>query len=221
MTKLLLPSAAIQTLADLLEQLGGIDPGRVRVSPPPGRAREKDVIALHDHEDRLCELVDGVLVEKVMSTYEALLASWLLYHVWAFLDQHDLGIALGADGMLRLKPKLVRIPDISFISWDRLPSRELPDQPIARLVPDLAVEVLSKGNTKGEMERKLHEYFDAGVSLVWFVQPKTCTVDVYTTPTKVRRLRRDQTLEGGEVLPGFTLPLQKLFNPPGGRRTGR
>ncbi len=169
----------------------------------------------------MCELVDGVLVEKVMGTLEALLAGWLLHHFWTFLNQHDLGTALGADGMMRLRPKLVRIPDVSFISWDRLPTRELPDQPIADLVPDLPVEVLSEGNTKGEMERKLREYFDAGVRLVWFVRPKTRTVDVYTMPTNVRRLRRDQTLDGGAVLPGFALPLRQLFNPPGGPRTNR
>ena len=168
--------------------------------------------AMRDAGDRrLCELVDGVLVEKAVGTKEGLLAGLILYHLWAFLEQHDLGIGLPGDSPVRLKLRLVRIPDVCFISWDRLPTGEIPDEAIAGVVPDLAVEVLSESNTRAEMERKLREYFQAGVRLVWLVDPKTQTARAYTSPAKSRRIGKDQALDGGQVLPGFTLPLKQLF----------
>jgi Uma2 family endonuclease len=215
-------SAPVETLADLLEQLGDIPPGRIRLQPPPGKATEKDLLALHKREGKLlCELVDGVLVDKAMGIKESLLAVLLIKLLGNFLDKHDLGILLGADGALRLAPGLVRIPDISFISWGRLPGREIPDAPLPDLAPDLAVEVLSKGNTRKEMKRKVGEYFGAGVRLVWLVDRKKEIVHVYTAPDEVRRLVAGQMLDGGELLPGFTLPLRKLFAETGKGRAGR
>ena len=209
------------TLADLLEQLGDIAPDRVWLDPPVGKATEKDVIRIHDRENRLCELINGTLVEKAMGARESLFASLLIQILWNFVEVHDLGVVLGADGTLRILPRQVRIPDVSFISWARLPSRGLPDEPIPDLVPDLAVEVISEANMKKEMERKLREYFTAGVRLVWLIYPKTRTVEVYTSATECRRVRHDQTLDGGDVLPGFELPLRKLFARANGRRQAK
>jgi Uma2 family endonuclease len=212
----------IQTLADLLNRLGDVPLERIRFQPPPGRATEKDVIAaMESAEKHICELVDGVLVEKAMGYYESRLAVALIHFLESFLDRHDLGIVLGADGTIRLARGLVRIPDVSFFSWDHFPNRELPPEPIPDLFPDLAVEVLSESNTRKEMERKLGEYFSAGARLVWLVQPKTRSVDVYTSPTDVRKVRNGQTLDGGEVLPGFTLPVRQLFTRAGRQRKGR
>jgi Uma2 family endonuclease len=132
----------------------------------------------------------------------------------AFVERHALGIVAGADGMLRLAPGLVRIPDVSFVSWDRLPQRRVPRQPIPDLVPDLAVEVLSEGNTRREMEQKLREYFSAGVRLVWYVDPVLQEVHVYTAPNQREVLTADHILRCGEVLPGFTLPVRQLFAEP-------
>ena len=129
------------------------------------------------------------------------------------LDQraNDLGVVLGADGFLRLRPRLVRIPDVSFISWDQIPSGEFPTEPIASLYPDLAVEVLSEGNTSREIARKLDEYFEAGCRLAWIIDPENRTADVYTAPDQCTHLRASQSLDGGEVLPGFKLSLKELF----------
>jgi len=203
---------SLATLADLVKALGDIPLDRIRARPAPGTATEEDVVAAVDAADkRLYELVDGVLVEKPMGATEALLAGLIIYHLWAFLEQHDLGVVVGADGPFRLRLGLVRFPDVCFISWDRLPAGEFPDDPIARVIPDLAVEVLSKSNTKAEMERKLGEYFRAGVRLVWLLDPKTQTVRVYTSPTRSRLVATGDALDGGQVLPGFTLPLKELF----------
>ncbi|HYT94106.1 MAG TPA: Uma2 family endonuclease [Gemmataceae bacterium] len=202
----------LDTLADLLHHLGDIPLERIRLRPAPGTATEQDVIAALDGPDkRLYELIDGVLVEKVMSTREALLAGVLVHYLWDFVEEDDLGLVLPADGALRLQLGLVRIPDACFISWDRLPEGQLPDEAIAGVVPDLAVEVLSEGNTKAEMDRKLRDYFETGVRLVWFIQPKTQTATAYTSPTKSRRVGKEQALDGGDVLPGFRLYLKELF----------
>ena len=83
--------------------------------------------------------------------------------------------------------------------------------PILDLAPDLAVEVLSKSNSRGEMQRKLRDYFAAGTKLVWYVDPKKRTVRVYTDPDNAATLTEDRTLDGGDVLPGFTLRLRELF----------
>src|SRR6516225_7571381 len=121
------------------------------------------------------------------------------YLINSYLDKHDLGICVGADGMMRIAPGLVRIPDVSFISWGRLPGRESPREPIPDLVPDLAVEVLSEGNTKAEMDRKVQEYFDSGVRLVWLIDPRKRTARVFATSEKSALVRSDQVLDGGVV----------------------
>jgi Uma2 family endonuclease len=212
MTSVSTSTAAIDTLADLLEQLGDIAPERVRFRPPPGTATEEDVLAIRNSpERRLCELVDGVLVEKAMGLRESYLAGILITILWAFVRPRNLGIVTGADGMMRLSPGLVRIPDVAFLSWSRFPNRRVPTEPIPDVVPDLAVEVLSAGNTAREMARKRQDYFAAGVQVVWQVDPRTRIVEVFTAPNQSTVLYEAQTLEGGTVLPGFTLPLQELF----------
>jgi Uma2 family endonuclease len=113
--------------------------------------------------------------------------------------------------MMRLAPGLVRIPDVSFVRWEQFPNRKVTLEPVPDLYPDLAIEVLSPSNTAQEMERKLHDFFAAGSKLVWYVDWRRRTVTVYTAPDQSTVLREDQTLEGGAVLPGFTLPLRQLF----------
>ena len=135
-----------------------------------------------------------------------------------FLDTHDLGVVYGADGTIRLMPGLVRIPDLTFVRWERLPGRELPAEPIPDLIPDLAVEVLSASNTAKEMTRKLDEYFRVGVRLVWLIDPPTHTAEVYTAPGQRTILSEEQALEGGPVLPGFSLSLRRLFDRAGRQR---
>ena len=199
------------TIADLLRDLGDVSPQRVRLRPAPGRATEKDVVRIEAREDRLYELIDGVLVEKVMGAKESLVAMELGYHLKSFLANQPLGVVLGEAGMLQLRPRLVRIPDVSFISWDQMPNGEFPSEPIPNLFPDIAVEVLSRSNTAAEMRLKVSEYFDAGSRLVWIIDPETQTAEVYTAPDECRRLKATQALDGGDVLPGFKLPLKELL----------
>ena len=104
---------------------------------------------------------------------------------------------------------------MSFVAWEQLPGRRLPRQPVPDLVPDLVVEVLSEGNTPRERARKLDEYFSRGVRLVWLVNPAMETIEVYTSRHQSIVLDQSATLDGGVVLPGFTLPLCTLFAAPG------
>ncbi len=197
-------------MAEMIKQLG-VSARRIRAYPPPGTATEKDVIRIHDRTDRLYELVDGVLVEKIMSSPESALTLDLAWLLRNYLEQHPLGYLTGADGAVRLMPGLIRIPDISFLAWADLPKRERLTEPIAGVAPALAVEVLSKGNTRREMDRKVREYFLCGVRLVWLVSLASRSVSVYTSPDESTMLTEDETLTGGAVLPGLALPLRRVF----------
>jgi Uma2 family endonuclease len=199
-------------LAELLHRIGDVPLERIRLEAAPGAATEQDVLAVRaGPERRLCELVDGVLVEKAMSARASLLAGVIVHLIWTFLNEKDLGVVFGADGMMRTFPDQVRIPDVSFFSWDRYSEDEVPDEGVSSFLPNLAVEVLSPGNTKGEMERKLRDYFLAGIELVWVIDPKTQTAKAYTSPEDVQRIGKTGCLDGGTVLPGFRLSLKDLF----------
>ncbi len=199
------------TVADLWDRLGQVPLARIRLTPTPGTAVETDVSDSIDHADRICELVDGVLVEKTMGYMESLLALAIGEFLRRFVREWKLGIVLGPDGTLRISPRQVRIPDVCFISWDRFPGGKLPATPLLAVAPDLAVEVLSEGNTEAEMRRKLRDYFAAGVRLVWCVDVCTRTTNVYTALERCTVLGADDVLTGGDVLPGFELPLRELF----------
>jgi len=197
-----------------LSRYFGVPPERLLLHPRPGMATEDDLIYMNDRGDRHCELVDGVLVEKAMGFYDGFLEGVLVQLLGVFVGRHKLGIVLPGNANMRLFPGLIRMPDASFVSWARMPGGEVPDVPVAGLAPDLAVEVISKSNTRKEMERKLGEYFSAGVRLAWLVYPKKKVVEVYTSPHDKQVLGVGDILDGGAVLPGFSLPLNEYFTPP-------
>jgi Uma2 family endonuclease len=197
--------------AEMLAHFGGISPERVCFKPMPGTATEKDLLRLNDRKEKLYELIDGTLVEKAMGYNEGGLASDIIRLLGRFLDQNDVADVAGADTTLRIQPGMVRLPDVSVIRWERLPNRQRPSEKIPALTPDLAVEVLSESNTLGEMERKRREYFFAGTQVVWLVDPRTRTVAVFTSPEDSITLTEDDTLDGGDVLPGLKLSVRDVF----------
>jgi Uma2 family endonuclease len=199
-----------KTVRELLDKLGDVPAHRVLMVPLPGTATEDDVLK-EGSVKRFCELVDGVLVEKVMGFDESRLACLLISFLVSFVTQRDLGVVAGEGGLTRLFPGQVRIPDVAFVSKKRFQSRKKRKVAILEFAPDLAVEILGKGNTRREMERKLRDYFAAGTRLVWYIDRKQRTVRVYTRPDRPAVLREDQSLDGGDVLPGFVLPLRELF----------
>ncbi len=201
----------IVTLADLLARLGGIPLDRVRFRPAPGTAVEQDVIDLHDRDNRLFELVEGVLVEKPMGFLESRIAVLIARLLDEFAEKANLGIVVGADGMMRIAAGLVRIPDVSFVLWTKLPDRKIPTEPIPNVAPDLAVEVLSLSNTRAEIHRKVTEYFAAGTGCVWVVDPVKRTVSAYESPSDMIVLAGDDVVTAENVLPGFKMTPADIF----------
>jgi Uma2 family endonuclease len=201
----------IKNLADLVHRLGDVPLDRIRFHPPPGTATVVDVQRLQEQEGITCELIEGVLLEKAMGYGESSLASLILELVNSFVRTHNLGLVAGADGTLQIMPDLVRVPDVSFTSWDRLPGRRRPTAPVPQIVPNLAIEILSRSNTAAEMAAKRRDYFAAGVQLVWEFEPDTRTVAVYSSVSQMQTLKSSDTLDGGAVLPGFKLALAAVF----------
>ena len=202
------------TVADLERRFGPMPFARICQDPPPGTATEKDVLWVHDHENRLCELSGGILVEKTVGFEESWLAVTLASLLSQFVNSRNLGIVTGADGMYRISRGLVRIPDVAFVSWDRIPGGEFPSQPIPDLVPDLVAEVISPGNTRKEMEEKRLEYFSRGVRLVWMLRLQARVVEVYTSAQSFTRRSASMALDGGEALPRFSIAIGDLFRKP-------
>jgi Uma2 family endonuclease len=188
-----------------------VSPRRILIQPAPGLATEADLLGLDARENRLFELVDGALVEKAMGFRESLLAIALAGFLRAFMIPRNLGLVSGADGLVRLFPGLVRIPDVAFTPWDRLPDRRVPSSSIPDLVPDLAIAIRSERNTDAELARKRREYFEAGVRLVWRIDPRARTVQAFSDPGSPVTLKADQSLDGGDVLPSFRVELRDLF----------
>lgn len=212
MSELLHPPSPVRTLADLVAELGQVPLQRIRLQPLPGTATEADVVAAWNTFDRrLCELVDGVLVEKALSFWESVIVSRVAHRLVGFTEQTDSGVVLSASAFFRLGPGLVRSADLCYFAWSCFPEGQPPAVDIVDCAPSLTVDVLRPANTVEEMQRKRREYFQAGVKLVWQIQPRTETAEVYASPTECRFIAADQSLDGGDVLPGFSLPLKQLF----------
>jgi len=195
--------------ADLHARLGGIPLTRIRMNPPPGIATEEDL--LHAPKP-ICELIDGVLVEKAMGNRESILAMYIGGLLRNHVEPDKLGVILGEAGFFRLGGGQLRAPDASFVPWSSFPNGEPPDdEAFWSVAPALAVEVLSPTNTTAEISRKLGELFTAGCQLAWVIDPDTKTAKVYTSAKKFKELDKTGTLDGGKALPGFKLKLADLF----------
>lgn len=213
MSAALTKNGTVTSMAELIRDLGGVSVKRIRANPPPGFATEADVLRLAEKEGRLYELIDGTLVEKAMGWGEVKIEGWLLRKLYEYLDDHDIGQVYPGTGFIRLRKGLVRGPDITFYLWENTTTDEEDHKhPITRSVPDLTVEVLSRSNTVKEMNRKRKEFFARGTSLVWQIDPRKRLVEVYTTPKDCRVLTATDTLDGGTLLPGFSVSVKSLLD---------
>ena len=98
------------TIADVQAWLPGFPADRIRVYPTPGTATEEDVLAAESRSNRICELIDGTLVEKTMASLESMLAAALIYFIHRYLDSRKLGTVLAPDGLLKILPAQIRAP---------------------------------------------------------------------------------------------------------------
>ncbi|MBA4063852.1 MAG: Uma2 family endonuclease [Isosphaera sp.] len=208
------PPARPETVADLLHRLGDIPPDRVRMHPFPGTATFEDLVRVNEERrGPVCEWVENTLVEKHMGQRESWVNFIIMGELYMFASTRDLGMFLGPDGVMKILPGLGRAPDVSFLSWKSLPGGKPPPRSdkVPAVVPDLVVEVLSASDTPREMARKRDEYFRAGVKLVWEIDPESRSANVFTGPNQVAPVPADGTLDGGDLLPGFTLSLAEVF----------
>lgn len=204
------PPRRFDNAAEWLAALGGVPLERIIFDPWPGTATEADLLQFIERDKRLCELVDGTLVEKPVGFWEGIIAAALARHLGNFVTPKGLGAVSGADSTMRMKSGRVRLPDVGFTVTDRLPKTL---EPIPSLSPDLAVEVLSETNTKQEIAQKLREYFHSGTRLAWIVDPATRSVAIYQTPADpVQVVDERGTLDGKDVVPGFSLAVADLFD---------
>ena len=171
-----------------------------------------------DDSDPLYEIIDGLRVDlPPMGTFAAFLASELQITLGSFTRSQGLGRTLmEALFEIPINGDRDRRPDLAFVSYQRW-ARNLPvpDEGDAwPIVPDLCIEVVSPFNYVEDLLEKIDEYFRAGCLQVWVISPKQRIVYVYDSMTQVRGLSRADTLDGGAILPGFSLPLASLFPEP-------
>jgi Uma2 family endonuclease len=166
------------------------------------------------HPDASYEILDGQPLEKpAMGAYASLVAMRLYQALSRFLADNPLGQAV-IETMLALDPSrgLQRRPDVAFISFGRWPSdRPYPRTGELNVAPDLAIEVVSPRDVHAELRRKVRDYFRFGTRQVWVVDPLDESISVYTSPTEVRILTADDALDGGDILPGLSVPIAPLF----------
>ena len=132
------------------------------------------------------------------------------YPISRFVRERKLGVVGGEGGFELEFGQTVLAPDVAFVRADRVPPE---DQQFGwtPLAPDFVAEVLSPSNSAQETNERVLIYLEAGVRLVWIVDPRHRTVAVYWPDRTARIFVVGETLAGGDVLPGFTLPVAEVF----------
>lgn len=164
--------------------------------------------------DKPFELIDGEIVDvspvnDLHMTIMELLVDLLRDHV----RSRDLGLVRpdGLGYVLRRDPDTVRAPDVSFVAWESVPE----GPPSARFwegPPTLAVEIVSPHDRAGEIHRKVQDYLEAGARQVWVLWPEQASISVYSPDADTREVGADSILNGGDVLPGFSVRVGDLFD---------
>ena len=209
--------AGIRTLADFLHWLGDVPADRILLRPSPGMGNASDVLRLERQENRLCELVCGVAVEKRLGYKEMSVAAALLGALQEHVEAKQLGVVTGPEGFYRLSEHLVRIPSVAFCATGTFRGDIPPGEAAAGIVPQFVAEV-TEGLTPMELQRRVEDYFASGVKLVWVIDLASRTATVHTSPKKYKAIAARGTLDGGRLLGGFKLPLARLFDHFGTKR---
>ncbi|REJ87478.1 MAG: Uma2 family endonuclease [Planctomycetota bacterium] len=198
--------SSVETVADLVRRLGDIPLYRIRTQPPIGTATENDVV-----RHKCCELIDGVIVEKGMGWEESILEIEIAALIRNYLQQSCIAVVAGADGYARMRPGRVRVPDVGVYLLNRFPTNKAPRVAICDVAPDWAIEVLSRSNTKKEMELKRADLFEAGTRLIWIADPRKRKVEAWTAVDEMDLLTPQDTANLDEILPGFTVSIGDWF----------
>jgi Uma2 family endonuclease len=182
--------------------------------PRPGRPWTIDDLLARTGDEHHYELVLGDLLmmspaSPVQGRYASRLTTALSHHV----DTHDLGEVYTAEPGFILQPEpdqVIRAPDVAFVRKDRIPPADQQSGfwPIA---PDLAVKVISPSEVASEVQEKVQDYLQAGTRLIWLVYPNQKLVMQYELSGQVRQIGGQDSLDGGDVIPGFRYELKRLF----------
>lgn len=162
------------------------------------------------------ELIDGRLVENRIGAKASQVATRIIRRLAGHCEGAQLGCVFDAECGYQCFPGFpnrVRKPDVSFVRADRLPGGQIPEG-FFRFAPDLVVEVNSPGDSVSRVREKIKQFLDAGVSLLWEVDPRAREVYVYRADGSMTRLREGQQLDGENVVPGFLCRVDDLFPPP-------
>ncbi|MBW3543632.1 MAG: Uma2 family endonuclease [Planctomycetes bacterium] len=172
---------------------------------------ERPQTSAERESDALYEIVYGEYRElEPMGALQVVLAFALGTRLDSFARSHKRGVAVTEMlFILDAARDLRRRPDVAFVSYDRWPQPTIPETEAWDVVPGLAVEIISPTNKSREMHTKVREYFAAGVRLVWVFYPDSG--DVYTSHRACTILSRNETLDGGDVLPGFQVRIEELY----------
>ena len=163
-------------------------------------------------DDHRYELVDGRVIRmSPPGSRHAVLATRLARLLDQHVEEQSLGVVMSSGGFhLASRPDTVREPDVAFVRAERIPSSGVPDG-FWPGPADLAVEIRSPGDRRSEIAAKVNQYLARGVCLVWVVDPKTRTVTVHRPDRRRSSSKRNATLDGGTVVPGFSCSLDSIF----------
>mgnify|MGYP002780266131 CR=1 FL=1 len=182
------------------------------MTAPTARPMTAEELLSYPARNKRTELVRGRLMVREPAGYEhGRVAAAMLVRIASHVQAHALGTVLAAETGFTLErgPDTVRAPDVAFIRTARAPSRGTRGFP--EMAPDLAVEVRSPGDRNAEVADKVTDWLAAGTALVWVVNPAARTVVVHEPGAAARTLTAHDTLDGGEVLPGFAARVDELF----------
>lgn len=167
-----------------------------------------DFVNRPENRNRSFEFIAGEIVEMVSNPLSSNIGSSVSGFIHIYLLQNDIGHLTGADGGYIVSGERY-IPDVGFISYRKQPELSISEGYIPN-PPDLAVEVLSPGNTDDEMAVKIANYLAAG-TVIWMFKPIPEQVVVFQPGQPAQTLNREAVLDGGTVLPGFSLSLTAIF----------
>lgn len=169
----------------------------------------ESIIAQPDNQERLLELIHGEIVEKLPTEEHGLIAANIVTEIKIYLKQHPIGrVAVEARHQVPGDDHNSRLPDVSFTSNERaLPVVKKGAVP---QMPDLAVEIKSPDQSFKDMREKADYYLANGSRMVWVIYPEKHLVEVHQADD-FEILTEKDVINGGEVLPGFTLAVREIF----------
>jgi Uma2 family endonuclease len=161
-------------------------------------------------DGRKYELVDGEILVSPAGFRHAEIVAQMVHIFATFLDAHPIGKVCGDNLGINLPNGNLRSPDVTFVRNDKVPTGKAAEA-FAQFVPDLAVEVLSPNDSLKEVGRKIGEFLDCGVPVVWLVDPSRETVTIYRSLSQTEQLSSKDTIAEEAVLPGFSCLVSRFF----------